>query len=150
MLAIVLHTVYDFSVILLNYGLSPSVLEMLLFVVSIVLLLFTMKYKKRSVSVLTENARVLIDTLNDFDYEGVAKIYNNPAVDASTFEASGKTVESLGAFEDYGDVSFASGKTDDGKEFVRVIQIANYESGKLTYTVSFFEDGAVAGFFVKQ
>ena len=41
-------------------------------------------------------------------------------------------------------------KTDDGKEFVRVIQIANYESGKLTYTVSFFEDGAVAGFFVKQ
>lgn len=36
------------------------------------------------------------------------------------------------------------------KEFVRVIQIANYESGKLTYTVSFFEDGAVAGFFVKQ
>ena len=46
MLAIVLHTVYDFSVILLNYGLSPSVLEMLLFVVSIVLLLFTMKYKK--------------------------------------------------------------------------------------------------------
>ena len=45
--------------------------------------------------VLTENARVLIDTLNDFDYEGVAKIYNNPAVDASTFEASGKTVESL-------------------------------------------------------
>ena len=29
-----------------NYGLSPSVLEMLLFVVSIVLLLFTMKYKK--------------------------------------------------------------------------------------------------------
>ena len=46
MLAIVLHTVYDFSVILLNYGLSPSVLEMLLFVASIVLLLFTMKYKK--------------------------------------------------------------------------------------------------------
>ena len=35
MLAIVLHTVYDFSVILLNYGLSPSVLEMLL-----------LKYKK--------------------------------------------------------------------------------------------------------
>ena len=85
--------------------------------------------------VLTENARVLIDTLNDFDYEGVAKIYNNPAVDASTFEASGKTIESLGAFEDYGDVSFASGKTDDGKEFVRVIQIANYESGKLTYNI---------------
>ena len=80
--------------------------------------------------VLTENARVLIDALNDFDYEGVAKIYNNPAVDASTFEASGKTVESLGAFEDYGDVSFASGKTDDGKEFVRVIQIANYEIGR--------------------
>lgn len=98
---------------------------------------------------LTEEARVLIDTLNDFDYDGVAKIYNNPAVDASTFEASGKTIESCGAFKDYGDVSFTSGKTEDGKEFVRVIQIANYENGKLTFTASFFEDGAVAGFFLK-
>lgn len=45
-LAIVLHTAYDFPVILLNYGISPSVLEMLLLVGSIMLLLITMKYKK--------------------------------------------------------------------------------------------------------
>ena len=99
---------------------------------------------------LTEKAHVLIDTMNDLDYEGVAEIYNNPAVDASTFEANGEIIKGVGAFEDYGDVSFTSGKTDDGKEFVRVIQIVNYENGKLAYTASFFEDGTVAGFFVKQ
>lgn len=99
---------------------------------------------------LTEKAHVLIDTMNNLDYEGVAELYNNPAVDASTFEANGEIIKGVGAFEDYGGVSFAAGKTDDGKEFVRVIQIVNYENGKLTYTASFFEDGAVAGFFVKQ
>ena len=29
---------------------------------------------------------------------------------------------------------------------ILVIQIANYEKGKLTFTASFFEDGSVAGF----
>ena len=99
---------------------------------------------------LTENARVLIDTMNKFDYEGVAKIYDNPAVDASAFEHGGKTIESLGTFNKYGDVAFTSGKTETGKEFVRVIQIADYAHGKLTFTVSFFENGDVAGFFVKE
>ena len=86
------------------------------------------------------------DTLNAFDYDGVAEIYNNPAVDASTFEASGEIIETYGTFESYGNVSYVADKTDDGIEFVRVIQIANYEKGKLTFTASFFEDGSVAGF----
>lgn len=64
----------------------------------------------------------------------------------STFEASGEIIETYGAFESYGDVSYVADKTDDGIEFVRVIQIANYEKGKLTFTASFFEDGSVAGF----
>ena len=88
----------------------------------------------------------MIDTLNAFDYDGVAEIYNNPAVDASTFEASGEIIETYGTFESYGNVSYVADKTDDGIEFVRVIQIANYEKGKLTFTASFFEDGSVAGF----
>lgn len=96
--------------------------------------------------VLTQKARTMIDTLNTLDYDGVAEIYNNPAVDASTFEASGEIIETYGAFESYGDVSYVADKTEDGIEFVRVIQIANYEEGKLTFTVSFFEDGSVAGF----
>ena len=41
-------------------------------------------------------------------------------------------------------------KTDDGSEFVRVIQVADYEKGKLTFTASFFEDGSVAGFKLAQ
>ncbi len=49
-------------------------------------------------------------------------------------------------FESYGNVSYVADKTDDRIEFVRVIQIANYEKGKLTFTASFFEDGSVAGF----
>mgnify|MGYP000068469350 CR=1 FL=1 len=67
-------------------------------------------------------------------------------VDASTFEASGEIIETYGTFESYGNVSYVADKTDDGIEFVRVIQIANYEKGKLTFTASFFEDGSVAGF----
>ena len=92
------------------------------------------------IDVLTPKAQTMIDTLNAFDYDGVAEIYNNPAVDASTFEASGEIIET------YGNVSYVADKTDDGIEFVRVIQIANYEKGKLTFTASFFEDGSVAGF----
>ena len=42
------------------------------------------------IDVLTPKAQTMIDTLNAFDYDGVAEIYNNPAVDASTFEASGE------------------------------------------------------------
>lgn len=82
--------------------------------------------------VLTPKAQTMIDTLNAFDYDGVAEIYNNPAVDASTFEASGEIIETYGTFESYGNVSYVADKTDDGIEFVRVIQIANYEKGKLT------------------
>ena len=73
--------------------------------------------------VLTPKAQTMIDTLNAFDYDGVAEIYNNPAVDASTFEASGEIIETYGTFESYGNVSYVADKTDDGIEFVRVIQI---------------------------
>lgn len=45
-LALVLHTTYNFSMILLNYDLSPVVLEILLLVGSIMLLIITIKYKK--------------------------------------------------------------------------------------------------------
>lgn len=71
----------------------------------------------------------MIDTLNSFDYDSVADIYNNPAVDASTFEASGETIKDYGTFESYGGISYVADKTDDGDEFVRVIQIVNYEKG---------------------
>lgn len=45
-LAFVLHTAYDFSMVLLNYGFSPVVLEILLLIGSIMLLLITIKHKK--------------------------------------------------------------------------------------------------------
>lgn len=76
---------------------------------------------------LTEKARTMIDTLNAFDYDGVSEIYDNPEVDATTFEASGEIIKTYGEFESYGDVSYVADKTDDGSEFVRVIQVADYE-----------------------
>lgn len=99
---------------------------------------------------LTEKARTMIDTLNAFDYDGVSEIYDNPEVDATTFEASGEIIKTYGEYESYGDVSYVADKTDDGSEFVRVIQVADYEKGKLTFTASFFEDGSVAGFKLAQ
>lgn len=86
----------------------------------------------------------MIDTLNAFDYDGVAEIYNNPAVDASTFEASGEIIETYGTFS-YGNVSYVADKLMTDR-ICWVIQIANYEKGKLTFTASFFEDSSVAGF----
>ena len=45
-LAVILHIAYDFSMILLNYGISPFILEILLLIGSILLLLITTKNKK--------------------------------------------------------------------------------------------------------
>lgn len=45
-LAIVIHTAYNFSMVLLNYGISAIVLEVLLLVCSVLLLLITFKYNK--------------------------------------------------------------------------------------------------------
>lgn len=98
---------------------------------------------------LTEKARVMIDTLNAYDYEGVAALYDDPAVDASTFEAAGELIEEAGAFVDYGQTAFTTGTADDGRDYVCVIQIANYENEKYAFTVSYFEDGSVAGFYLK-
>ena len=178
-LAIILHTAYDLPIILLDYGVSPFIFEIGLFLFSAILFLSTLKrvrgycLMKKIINLLacclivtslltacgnnklpewadtealTEKARTMIDTLNAFDYE----IYDNPEVDATTFEASGEIIKTYGEFESYGDVSYVADKTDDGSEFVRVIQVADYEKGKLTFTASFFEDGSVAGFKLAQ
>ncbi len=36
-----------------------------------------------------------------------------------------------------------------GAEFVTVVQMADYENGTAQYTISFYEDGSLAGFYVK-
>lgn len=182
-LAIILHTAYDLPIILLDYGVSPFIFEIGLFLFSAILFLSTLKrvrgycLMKKIINLLacclivtslltacgnnklpewadtealTEKARTMIDTLNAFDYDGVSEIYDNPEVDATTFEASGEIIKTYGEFESYGDVSYVADKTDDGSEFVRVIQVADYEKGKLTFTASFFEDGSVAGFKLAQ
>lgn len=159
-LAIILHTAYDLPIILLDYGVSPFIFEIGLFLFSAILFLSTLKKSKgvlfnekiinllacclivtslltacgnnklpewADTEALTEKARTMIDTLNAFDYDGVSEIYDNPEVDATTFEASGEIIKTYGEFESYGDVSYVADKTDDGSEFVRVIQVADYE-----------------------
>lgn len=98
---------------------------------------------------LQKQGEEVIDMMNAQDYEGIAALYNNPEVTADTFAQSGEAVTALGAFTGYGDASYVGGKTDDGQAYGTVIQVANYEGGKLTYTISFFEDGTLAGFFVR-
>ena len=99
--------------------------------------------------VLDTQARAVIDTMNALDYEGVAALYDNPEVTADIFESSGETISAMGAFTGYGDAVYVGGKAQDGQEYATVIQVADYENGKLTFTVSFFEDGTLAGFFMK-
>ncbi len=98
---------------------------------------------------LTQQAQSVIDQMNAGDYAGIAALYNNPEVTAETFAPGGETVTAMGAFTGYGDAACLGGKTQEGQEYGTVIQVADYENGKLTYTVSFFEDGTLAGFFVK-
>lgn len=47
--AIILHTAYDFAIVLLNYGWSQIALEGLLFVMSLILFAIAIKMQKRSV-----------------------------------------------------------------------------------------------------
>lgn len=47
--AIILHTAYDFVIVLLNYGWSQIVLEGLLFVISLIMLFIALKMQQRSV-----------------------------------------------------------------------------------------------------
>ena len=47
--AIILHTAYDFVIVLLNYGWSQIVLEGLLFVMSLIMLFIALKMQQRSV-----------------------------------------------------------------------------------------------------
>lgn len=99
---------------------------------------------------LVAKAQTMIDALNAQDLEKVATIYDNPEITAATFAESAQLVTDMGAFEKYGEYSLEGGTTDDGQEFARVIQTATYEKGTLIYTVSFFEDESVAGFYVQQ
>ena len=59
-------------------------------------------------------------------------------------------MKDMGDFEKYGEYTVEGGETDDGQEYARVIQTATYKEGTLIFTVSFFEDGSVAGFYVQQ
>lgn len=99
---------------------------------------------------LVAKAQTIIDALNAQDLEEVTTLYDNPEITAETFADSGQLVKEMGDFEKYGEYTIEGGKTDDGQEYARVIQTATYKEGTLIFTVSFFEDGSVAGFYVQQ
>ncbi|MEE0435157.1 MAG: DUF3887 domain-containing protein [Peptococcaceae bacterium] len=99
---------------------------------------------------LVAKAQTMIDALNAQDIDKVVAIYNHPEVTAESFAESSQLVKDMGAFENYGEYSLEGGATDDGQEYARLIQTATYEGGTLIYTISFFEDGSVAGFYVTQ
>lgn len=99
---------------------------------------------------LVTKAQTMIDAMNAQDVDKVAEIYDNPEVTAEAFVESAQMVKDMGAFEEYGEYTIEGGTVEDGREIAVVIQTASYEKGTLIYTVSFFEDDSLAGFYVQQ
>lgn len=94
-------------------------------------------------------AREVIGLMNAGDYEGVAARCTDPNATAELFRQGGATVTAMGGFQGYGGAVYAAGMLPDGRQYAMVYQVADYEYGKLTYTVNLLEDGSVTGFFVR-
>lgn len=94
-------------------------------------------------------AEGVVDTFNGGDLDAVATAFGTQDVTADMFTTSYTTVQGYGAFDSFGDATFTGGKDKSGTEYVTVILPAQYANGKATFTVSFYEDGTLCGFFMK-
>ena len=94
----------------------------------------------------TAQARDAIDLFVAGDYEGLAALFGDPVPAASDFEKAARAAQDIGAFESYGDVSFAH--YDGGASGVAalVVQLAHCENDDLVYSVGIAEDGKLVGF----
>ena len=99
---------------------------------------------------LAEQAQALIDDYSARDYEAAAEACAGIGLTVDQLAETGDSMlDGLGAFESFGDAAYLKGADDAGKEYATVVQLANYAQGTAQYTVSFYEDGSVCGFFVK-
>lgn len=99
---------------------------------------------------LTEQAQDLVSDYSARDYEAVAQRCAGLGLSASDFAESGDAMlDTLGEFSSFADTAYMTGADDEGRAYAVVIQMADYASGSAQYTVSFYEDGAICGFYAK-
>ena len=99
---------------------------------------------------LTEQAQDLMSDYSARDYEAVAQRCAGLGLSASDFAESGDAMlDTLGEFSSFADTVYMTGADDEGHAYAVVIQMADYASGSAQYTVSFYEDGTVCGFYAK-
>lgn len=99
---------------------------------------------------LTEQAQALVSDYSARDYEAVAQRCAGLGLSAADFAESGDAMlDTLGEFASFADAAYMTGADDEGRAYAVVIQVADYASGSAQYTVSFYEDGTVCGFYAK-
>ena len=99
---------------------------------------------------LAQSAHDLIEGFNAGDYETIAELGKGVGLTKGhTKDAAESVLPELGAIKSYSDTTFASDIDRWGEPYAIVFQTVEYENGSIEYTVSFYEDGTLAGFFVR-
>ena len=96
----------------------------------------------------TELAEQVVDLFNAGDAEAISEMFKDEDVSVEAITKARETIDDMGAFVSYGDATI-SGGTKNNKDYVTVSLPAAYENGSKTYTISFYQDGSLAGFYVK-
>lgn len=99
---------------------------------------------------IVQETQTVVEDFNARDYAAIAAKAEGIGLTADQLQSAGDAMlDNLGEFSDFGDVAFLNGDDGSGNIYATVIQIANYSNGNAQYTISFYEDGSLAGFFVK-
>lgn len=91
----------------------------------------------------------VIEEFADGDYDAVVSRFDNPEVKAADFERAAATIEGVGDFRFYSDVTFARYETESDGTAAVVAQTADYVNGKLMYSVGIAESGKLTAFRVQ-
>lgn len=99
---------------------------------------------------LAEQAQGLTDSYIARDFAAVARECSALGLSEQEFKDAGvDALDQLGEFKEYGDTAYMQGKDQSGKVYATAVQIANFANGTAQFTVSFYEDGSVCGFYFK-
>ena len=99
---------------------------------------------------LAQNASELIEAFNTGNYDIIAELGKGVGLTKGhTKEAAESVLPELGAIKSYGDFIFAHDEDYRERPYAIVFQTVEYENGSIEYTVSFYEDGTLAGFFAR-
>ena len=91
----------------------------------------------------------VIEEFADGDYDAVVARFDNPEVKAADFERAAATIEGVGDFRFYSDVTVARYETESDGTAAVVAQTADYVNGKLMYSVGIAESGKLTAFRVQ-